>query len=154
MKVRDTKPGDVPALQEVVSAVDLFPSTMLPDMIDGFLSNAQSADLWLTCETAQGAPVGFCYAVPEELADGTWNMLAIGVLPSMQGQGAGGLLVAELEGRLRRLGHRVLIAETSGTDGFERARTFYNKNGYVEEARIREFWAKGDDKIVFWKALG
>ncbi|MEO1249198.1 MAG: GNAT family N-acetyltransferase, partial [Pseudomonadota bacterium] len=30
---------------------------------------------------------------------------------------------------------------------------FYRRCGYVEEARIRDFWSAGDDKIVFWKAL-
>jgi hypothetical protein len=46
-----------------------------------------------------------------------------------------------------------LIADTSGTDDFAPTRAFYRKNGYAEEARIRDFWAKGDDKVVFWTAL-
>jgi len=46
-----------------------------------------------------------------------------------------------------------LIANTSGVDEFAQTRAFYFKNGYAEEARIRDFWDAGDDKIVFWKSL-
>ena len=35
--------------------------------------------------------VGFCYAVPEELADGAWNMLAIAVCPQKRGGGVAAL---------------------------------------------------------------
>lgn len=51
--------------------------------------------LWLTSEMKVQA-VGFCYAVPEKLTDGTWNMLAIAVLPSQQGEGLGSAIVKEL----------------------------------------------------------
>ena len=45
------------------------------------------------------------------------------------------------------------LVETSGLPEFERARAFYRKCGYEEEARIREFYNAGEDKIVFRKAL-
>jgi ribosomal protein S18 acetylase RimI-like enzyme len=40
-----------------------------------------------------------------------------------------------------------------GIPAFERPRAFYRKNGYIEEARIREFYEAGADKVVFWKHL-
>jgi ribosomal protein S18 acetylase RimI-like enzyme len=60
---------------------------------------------------------------------------------------------ARLEADLRAKGARILIADTSGSDEFTQTRAFYRKNGYSEEARIRDFWADGDDKVVFWKSL-
>ncbi len=152
MKIRPTKQDDIAALQEVLNGTELFPSEMLPDMVSGFLANDESADIWLTCE-ANGKAVGFCYAVPEELAEGAWNMLAVAVLPSEQGGGCGGAIIKHLEAVLKKRGQRILIADTSGADAFVQTRAFYRKNGYVEEARIRDFWAAGDDKIVFWKPL-
>jgi len=152
MNIRPTKQDDINELTHVLDGTELFPSEMLPDMISGFLSDEDSEDIWLTCETG-GKPIGFCYAVPEQLTEGTWNMLAIAVLPTEQGSGAGGAMVKHLENRLHAQGNHVLIADTSGTDEFAQTREFYHKNGYVEEARIRDFWAKGDDKIVFWKSL-
>lgn len=152
MKIRPTTSRDIPALKLVLDETELFPSELLPDMVGCFLSDEESQDLWITCELA-GQPMGFCYALPEKLAEGTWNMLAIAVLPSKQGTGAGSAIVKALESNLRELGSRILIAETSGAEEFAQTREFYRKNGYTEEARIRDFWAAGDDKIIFWKSL-
>ena len=152
MNVRPSRSTDIADLQRVADETELFPGEMLPDMINGFLSRGDAEDLWLSCEM-HGDVIGFCYAVPEQLTEGTWNMLAIAVAPSRQGSGAGKALIMHLEDELRSRGGRVLIADTSGSDAFERTRDFYRKNGYAEEARIRDFWAAGDDKIVFWKAL-
>ena len=59
-----------------------------------------------------------------------------------------------VEQALAARGGRVLLVETSGLPGFERTRAFYRKLGYDEEARIREFYQAGEDKVVFRKALG
>lgn len=49
---------------------------------------------------------------------------------------------------LTRRGVRILIVVASGTDEFDDVRTFYCKSNFVEEARIREFYAAGVDKVV------
>ena len=112
----------------------------------------ETEGFWLTC-LFKGRPVGLCYAVPEELADGTWNMLALAVHPDHQGEGLGASLVKAAEEYLINKRQRILIVETSGTDAFARARKLYAGNGYEEEARIRDFWAEGDDKVIFRKTL-
>lgn len=152
MMIRATNAGDIPGLTTVLDETGLFPGEMLPELVGDFLSGNGEGHIWLSCET-RGDAVGFCYAAPEALAEGTWNMLAIAVLPGAQGNGSGAALVAELESQLRSLGQRVLIADTSGTAEYRQTRRFYRKNGYTEEARIREFWGPGDDKVVFWKSL-
>ena len=152
MKTRPTKPEDIPALQFVLDQTELFPSEMLPDMVEGYLSGKEDESVWITAED-DGQAIGFCFASPEALAEGTWNMLAIAVLPEKQGSGAGGAIVMALEKHLAEQGNRILIADTSGTDAFARTREFYAKNGYTEEARIRDFWAEGDDKVTYWKSL-
>lgn len=149
--IRPTTRADLPALQTVLDGTELFPSAMLPDMIDPHLVGESEA-VWLTCEGG-GAPIGLCFATPETFTEGTWNMLALGVLPARQGKGAGTALVVALEERLRAEGQRILIADTSGAPAFERTRAFYRRNGYEEEARIRDFWAAGDDKVTFRRAL-
>ena len=46
---------------------------------------------------------------------------------------------------------KLLLIETSSVDSFELTRAFYRKLGFVEEARVREYYGPGDDKIIFWK---
>ncbi|SPH22734.1 hypothetical protein ASD8599_03480 [Ascidiaceihabitans donghaensis] len=152
MTIKQTTSTDIPQLQSVLNATELFPGDMLPDMISGFLSDETSEEIWLTFLQNE-QPVGFCYAMPEQLTEGTWNMLAIAVHPDTQGSGVGGQLTKALEDQLRANGNRILIADTSGTDDFAQTRAFYAKQGYGEEARIRDFWAAGDDKVIYRKAL-
>ena len=152
MRTRPTQAADIPALQSILTQTDLFPADMLPNMIMGFLSGGDTDDLWITCEF-ESTPVGFCYAAPEQLADGTWNMLAIAIDPKHQASGCGSALTHHLENTLKSNRQRILIVDTSGTDAFQQTRAFYAKNGYTEEARIRDYWAPGDDKVIFWKSL-
>jgi ribosomal protein S18 acetylase RimI-like enzyme len=152
MIIRPTQIQDIAELQNVLDDTGLFPREMLPDMIRAFFSEREINEIWLTCDD-NGLPVGFCYAAPEKLAEGTYNMLAIAVLSSFQHKGYGGAIISKLEDMLREQGHRIIIADTSGSDEFAKTREFYKKNGYTKEAVIRDFWSEGNDKIVYWKSL-
>lgn len=151
MDIRYTERGDILGLKTILDQVELFPSDMLEDMLNGFLEG-ETDDLWLTLENA-GEVIGFCYANPEQMTEETWNILALAVAPAVQGNGAGRTLTAQMEAQIKDQGGRVIIVDTSGTEAFANTRAFYEKAGYTEEARIRDFWSKGDDKVTFWKSL-
>lgn len=154
--IRPTQMSDIPPLQTVLDQTGLFPSALLPEMLEQALAKgaarAPETGLWLTCEL-DGQPVGFCHARPEEMTDRCWNLLALAVLPECQGRGLGAALVQAAERVLRQGGQRLLIVDTSGTAGFARTRGFYARLGYEQAATIRDFWADGDDKVTFHKAL-
>lgn len=151
MEIRYTQEGDIAALKQVLDQTDLFPSHMLGDMLKGFL-DGETDDLWLTLEV-DGTACGFCYANPERMTEETWSILALALDPARQGNGAGAQLTRQMEAQIEDQGGRVIIVDTSGTDAFAKTRAFYEKAGYTKEARIRDFWAKGDDKVTFWKTL-
>jgi len=149
MTIRPAVEKDIPALCSVLEGTKLFPAELLPEMFAG----SDPVEVWLGCEV-EGVAVGFCYAVPEEMTEGAWNILALAVLPACQGQGHGARIVAGLEVALRKRAARIVLADTSSAQEFHRTRAFYLKSGYTQEARTRDFWAECDDKITFWKALG
>ena len=62
-------------------------------------------------------------------------------------------MLRRVEEDLRAGGGRLLLVETSALPQYDRTRAFYVKCGYEEEARIRDYWAEGDDLVVFRKAL-
>ena len=47
----------------------------------------------------------------------------------------------------------MLLVETSSLDDYAGARAFYAGQGFVEEARIRDCYQAGEDKIIFWRRL-
>ncbi len=93
MNIRPLIYEDIPKLEGVLDETGIFPSEMLSSMVDGFISDEEQKDIWLTCEV-DGEAIGFCYAAPEQLTDGTWNMLAIAVRPVRQGRGHGSAVVS------------------------------------------------------------
>jgi ribosomal protein S18 acetylase RimI-like enzyme len=143
--------GDLPALKAVIDATGLFPSALLDGMTAGYLAG-DGGDAWLTLEDG-GGPAAVAYYAPEPMTDGTWNLRLIAVHPDHQGRGRGAALLGHVEATLAAGGARVLLVETSGAPAFERTRAFYRARGYDEEARIREFYQAGEDKLVFRKAL-
>lgn len=149
--IRPLRADDLAALKVVIDANELFPSAMLDDMLAPFLADVAGEERWLTFD--DGTPSAVAYYVPERMTDGTFNLLLIAVHPDRHGHGIGAMLMAHAEADLTARGGRVLLVETSGLDAFTRTRGFYRFIGYDEEARIRDFYAAGEDKIVFRKAL-
>ena len=149
--IRPTTADDTPALKRVIDATGLFPAEMLDGMLAGFFTGEAGKDVWLTDD--DGGPVAIAYCAPERMTEGTWNLYLIAVHPDRQGQGRGATLLQHVEQGLAQRGQRVLLVETSGLPAFERTRSFYRRRGYDEEARIRDFYQAGEDKVVFRKAL-
>ena len=149
--IRPATPDDLPAFKRVIDATALFPSELLDDMAGG-LADDDGDERWLAFDPGDG-PSAVAHYVPERMTSGTWNLLLIAVHPDSQSRGIGARLMAHVEDALGARGERVLLVETSGTEAFERTRRFYRTIGYDEEARIRDYYDAGDDKVVFRKAL-
>ncbi len=149
--IRPSKPNDLDCIKKIIDAVDLFPSEFLDGMFLSGGNDAEQSEFWITFD--DGSPVAVAYCAPEAMTSGTWNLLLIAVHPERQSEGIGAEMMSYVESKLASIGTRLLLVETSGTDAFARTRAFYKKLNYEEEARIREFYSAGDDKIVFRKAL-
>lgn len=112
---------------------------------------APGPEVWLTAD--DGEVVGVAYCMPEPVTRGTWNLLMLWTRDDRRGQGHGSALVEHLERILETRQARLLIVETSGTPEFEGSREFYARIGFTEEARIKDFFDAGDDKIVLTKTI-
>ena len=153
--IRPTRPDDKAALIALADALGMFPPDELgelDEMLTDYFSGSSDSDRFWLADDDDGL-VGVAYCEPERMTDGTWNLQLIGIRPDRQRQGRGAALLRYIEQALVERGERLLLVETSGLESFEYARAFYRNCGYNEEARIRDFYKAGDDKIVFRKAL-
>lgn len=100
-----------------------------------------------------GQVVGYVCWGHTPCTEATFDLYWIAVAPSAQGLGIGGRLVEGCEHAVREAGGHLLLVETAGKSEYDGTRAFYLRTGYVEEARIRDFYQKGDDKVIFSKAL-
>lgn len=156
MTIRDVTHEDTEALISLCQITGLFQPNELKElssMLSAYFEDSlDGKHKWLTDEE-DGELIGVAYYAEETFAYGVSNLLLIAVHPDHQREGRGTELLRHVEEELKRKGERLLIIETSGLDSFETTRAFYRKNGYDEEARIREYYNPGEDKIVFRKAL-
>lgn len=150
-EIRVVERSDLDALKAIIDATELFPSHLLDEMIAGYFGRNERREIWLT--NSEGSPKAIAFCAPEDMTEGTWNLLLIAVHPDKQHSGLGKALLANLETELLKRGARILLVETSGNLEFQAAWRFYERTGFSKEARIRDFYADGEDKLVFWKAL-
>ncbi len=150
--IRPVTTTDIDHLKIVLDSSELFPSEYLEDMISDYFNNPDTEEIWFTY-IHDNIAVAIGYCIPEKLAEGTYNLLALGVLKSYQGKGVAQEMMLYLEKLLKEKEGRILIVETSSDDAQIAARKFYEKIGYSQEAVIRDFWKEGEDKIVYCKKL-
>ena len=132
--------------EEVAVALELFDETI----VDCGSRNPQSDYLFLGAFTQEDL-VGYACWGPTPATDRTWDLYWIAVDTAFQGAGIGTILLEEVERRLVGQRARMLIAETSSRSDYAATHGFYRRRGYTEVARVRDFYATGDDRIIFVK---
>jgi hypothetical protein len=66
----------------------------------------------------------------------------------------GHVLLTQVENEIRARGGRLLLVETSATSGYALARHLYETSRYRCQAVIHDFYAPGDDLMVYVKDVG
>ena len=108
---------------------------------------------WLMADGCRRSLAGFACYGPALATDRTFDLYWIAVDRAAQGTGCGTVLLSEVERRLEALHARMLVVETSSRSDYTATRAFYLRRGYVEAARVREFYAPEDDRIILTKRL-
>jgi ribosomal protein S18 acetylase RimI-like enzyme len=97
--------------------------------------------------------LGFvCYG-ETPLTDKVYDLYWLAVDSLAHGRGVARELLHSLEGLLKAKGARILLVETSSRLIYEKARIFYTHNGFIEEARVHDFYSTGDDRVIYKKNL-
>jgi ribosomal protein S18 acetylase RimI-like enzyme len=121
------------------------------ELLDSYFHRADRGGYEFVVYRQNGDLAGMaCYGATA-LTEGTFDLFWICVAPEARREGIGHALLAEVEADIRRRGARLLVIETSGTAEYRAAREFYLAHGCRREAIIRDYYAPGDDLVVFTK---
>ncbi len=98
----------------------------------------------------EGRLAGWAVWGPRPGAPGVFDLYWIVVDQADRGRGIGTMLVDEMDRRIAGRATKVVV-ETSGRSDYGPTRGFYRRHGYREVGRTPDFYAPGDDQLVFEK---
>jgi ribosomal protein S18 acetylase RimI-like enzyme len=155
--IRPTNTDDVPRLVELTAATGYFRDIeikALREVFDDYFKEEEAAGHRCMTFDGDGELLGFTYYAPASMTDRTWHLWWIVVSAQLHGKGVGSQLLRYVEEDLARRAARVLFIETSSQPRYEPTRRFYLKHGYEQHAVLHDFYAAGDDLVVFRKVFG
>jgi ribosomal protein S18 acetylase RimI-like enzyme len=155
--IRPTLPTDTPVLLVLAEETGVFKPheiTALHEVLDDYFEGNQDEGHISVTYELEGAILGFAYYAPASMTVCSWYLYWIAVGKGAQGRGVGGELLRFVEDDIRRRQPgAAFFIETSSLPHYEPTRRFYLKNGYEQEAVLRDYYAPGDNMIVFRKVL-
>jgi ribosomal protein S18 acetylase RimI-like enzyme len=152
--LRPLAAADRRRIEEITRAVSVFREDEVPvalEVFDGAV--AGSPDYVALGATVDERLVGWICWGPTPCTLGTYDLYWMAVDPAAQAAGIGTALLREMEGRLAGSA-RLIVVETAGRPDYRPTRAFYEARGYRKAAIIPDFYAPGDDQVVYVKALG
>jgi len=152
--LRHLAAADRRRIEEITRAVSVFRDDEVPvalEVFDGAV--AGSPDYIALGATVDERLVGWICWGPTPCTLGTYDLYWMAVDPAAQAAGIGTALLREMEGRLAGSA-RLIVVETAGRPDYRPTRAFYEARGYRKASVIPDFYAPGDDQVVYVKALG
>jgi ribosomal protein S18 acetylase RimI-like enzyme len=157
IQIRDELlPADRTALEQIVRSCKFFRDEEIAvaiELIDERLRKGDASEYRFLIALNGERVVGYCCYGLIPCTVHSYDLYWIVVDPTMHRGGIGRKLVVAAEDRIRKLGGKRIYIDTSNQPRYEPTHHFYSSCGYRVEATLRDFYAPGDNKVVFCKLL-
>ena len=159
MNIRPAERKDRERIHEILVACMLFTEEEVRcavELVDIFLDeeHPERKDYeTAVLDEPDGQVQGYVTFGATPLTDGVYDLYWIAVDPKQQGRGFGQVLLRYVENEVKRQRGRMLLIETSSKTSYASTIRFYERSGYTEISRIKDFYRIEDDKVVFCKRL-
>jgi len=156
LSIHETTAQDGAAILRIASAEPLFnqqEADTVAELLRDYLERADHNGYYFLSAEAEGTLLGFACFGPTPLTHGTFDLYWICVRRDVQRTGAGKALMQRVEEEVRRQAGRLIVLDTSGRPEYAPTRHFYESLGYTQAATLPDFYAPGDDLVLFLKRL-
>ncbi len=149
-------PVDIDDVREMVRATGFFSVEEIGiavELVEEGLEHGAASGYEFVFLERDGRLLGYtCYGRTPGTA-GAFDLYWIVVSPDAHRQGIGRMLLEETDRRIRERGGTCVYAETSARDQYTPTRLFYLRTGFRQEAVLPSFYAPGEAKVIFSRAI-
>ena len=157
ISIRSMIAGDKPSVMHILkNTPEFLPSEVVvaEEIIDAFLEEPATSGYYIGVAELAGNIVGYvCYG-DTPLTQATWDVYWLAVANNQQRHGVGCILMKHAENDIKSKHGRLIMVETSGKPDYNKTRKFYDKLNYKRTCQIPDYYAPGDDLIMFAKRVG
>lgn len=157
VSIRATTPQDAAEILRIAAGEPLFSreeAATVEELLRDYLDRPDHNGYFFLTAESDGTILGFACFGPTPLTHGTFDLYWICVRRDVQRKGAGKALMQHVEDEVRRSEGRLLVLDTSGRPDYEPTRAFYESIGYTRAATLPDYYAVGDDLVLYLKRLG
>lgn len=152
--IRRLKQADVPRIEKFLKKVKAFSETEVSvamELISLAAKNPEQTDYNVFVYEDTKKILGYYCTGKRPLTDAVYDLYWIVTNPEHSQKGTGKKLLIHAEEFVLSMNARWLLAETSSKEEYAAARNFYLRNHYSIIAEINDFYAVGDNLMVFGK---
>lgn len=156
MLIRSFQKEDIQPLTEILRATGMFRPEEIEvavELMNIVVDEQQQDYIMYTAVDNANVVRGYYCVGSTPMTVGTFDLYWIAVDPTRQRKGSGRELLSHCESVVRSNQGHLIMVETSSQPKYEPTRKFYERNGYKEEARIKDYYAAGDDLVIYSKHL-
>ncbi len=155
MQIRELEHRDVEPLRRILEATKVFREEEIDVAVELMEATLGKTEDYVhrTLVDDMGAVQGYYCVGPTPMTQSTFDLYWIAVNPDFHGKGLGRQLLQDCEALIRSMKGGLIVVETSSLPKYDATRKFYVRNSYVEAARIRDYYAVGDDLMIYTKHL-
>ncbi|MBI4719288.1 MAG: GNAT family N-acetyltransferase [Planctomycetes bacterium] len=152
----EVRPTDGAAVRTIVESAGFFHPhevEVAVELVQERLGKGRASGyLFLFAEVA-GTVAGYTCFGEIPCTEGSYDLYWIAVDARLRGQGLGRELLRRSEETIAASGGRQVYIETSSRPLYDPTRAFYVRCGYHEAARLPDFYARGDAKVIYVRHL-
>jgi GNAT superfamily N-acetyltransferase len=151
--LRDSvRPSDRHAVREIVQRTGFFrldEVDVAVELVDERLSRGDASGYHFLFAECANEVVGYACYGPIACTVASYDLYWIAVDPRIQRAGVGRKLMSAVQSKISAAGGGRIYVDTSGRPQYGPTRSFYNASGFHCECRLTDFYAPGDDRVIY-----
>jgi GNAT superfamily N-acetyltransferase len=148
---------DIQSVRDIVVSTGFFYDHEIEiavELVTERLNLGQVTGYYFVFAEVDGVTSAYSCFGPITMSKTSFDLYWIATHNDFRGKGIGKKLLEETFIQARNMGCKIIIAETSGLPHYAPTRAFYDSTRFELEARLKDFYDEGDDKLFYTKRIG